>query len=150
METDERQADQSFQADKPTSSGLTPSETEFVPILFGGERNPRHEEDCRYRGWRWGRVLVQRLRRRCPCAGSRALAPVEMLENCADERRLCNRRDDAHWPGASRGQTLKSVANTRALLAAPIDGRPPFAKQKTTFSQDGKVAAIDPDFESRP
>ena len=51
---------------------------------------------------------------------------------------------------AQRGQTLKSIANTRALLAASIDGRPPFAKQKTTFSQDGKVAAIDPDFESRP
>ena len=31
-----------------------------------------------------------------------ARTPVEMLENCADERRLCNRRDDAHWPGAAR------------------------------------------------
>jgi hypothetical protein len=41
-----------------------------------------------------------------------------MLENSADERRLCNRRDDAHWSGASRGQYLKSIANTRALLAA--------------------------------
>ncbi len=31
-----------------------------------------------------------------------------MLENSGDERRLGHRRDDAHWPGASRGQTLKS------------------------------------------
>ena len=42
------------------------------------------------------------------------------------------------------------ASNTEALSTASIDGRPPFAKQKTTFSQDGKVAAIDPDFESRP
>ena len=102
-----------FQTDKPTGSGLTAPASEFVAILFGRERNPRHEDDCRYRGWRWGRILVQRLRRRCPCVGSRVIAPLDMLKNCADERGLCNRRDDTHWPGASRGDRLSSRSRTR-------------------------------------
>jgi hypothetical protein len=45
-----------------------------------------------------------------------------MLENSADERRLCNRRDDAHWPGASRGQDVKSIANSKVKTLHPGHG----------------------------
>jgi len=59
MDTDEPWADKSSQADEPTGSGLTPPATQFVPVVSGRERNSRYEENCRYRGWRCARILVQ-------------------------------------------------------------------------------------------
>ena len=60
MDTDEPWADMSSQADEPARSSLTAPVTEFVPVLCGRERNPRHEENRRYRGWRCAGVLVRR------------------------------------------------------------------------------------------